>query len=97
MPAETASDPLLGPIAARHPSAFGHLLRALDFSLAPAQEVAIVEDGADRAGPLARAMRIRFRPHTVLAGGPAGPPDRVPEDTTMGRAWVSGCSFQGSP
>jgi len=71
---------LHGPIAARHPSAFGQLLQALDFQLAPAREVAIVApggevDGAGAGGPLSRAVRERFRPHEVLAGGPG---DAVP-------------------
>ncbi len=57
---------LLSPLAARHPLAFGHLLRAADFALAPVKEVAIV--GPD-AGPLTRAVRGTLRPHLVLAGG----------------------------
>jgi hypothetical protein len=63
---------LLYRLAARHPHAFGHLLRAADFYLAPVREVAIV--GAD-SEPLVRAVRDRFRPHVVLAGGPV---DGVP-------------------
>ena len=58
--------------APRHPNAFGHLLQALDFHLAPVREVALV---GDDVAPLARAVRRRFRPHLVLAGGPA---DGVP-------------------
>jgi uncharacterized protein YyaL (SSP411 family) len=63
------------PIAARHPSAFGHLLQALDFHLAAVREVAVVGGGvdADGAGALAGAVRRMFRPHAVLAGGPGGP------------------------
>ena len=56
----------------QHPQAFGHLLQALDFHLAPVQEVALVGD--DRA-PLERVVRGEFRPHLVLAGGA---PDGVP-------------------
>jgi len=65
---------LLHPVAARHPSAFGHLLQAIALHLAPGQEVAIVGEGA--AGPLARTVRSRFRPRLVLAGGEkaGGPP-----------------------
>jgi uncharacterized protein YyaL (SSP411 family) len=63
---------LLHEIAARHPLAFGHLLQALDFHLAPVREVALV--GPDRA-PLERVVRGAFRPHLVLAGGE---PDGVP-------------------
>jgi uncharacterized protein len=59
---------LIFPLAVRHPIAFGHLLRAADFYLAPVREVAIVgpEPGAHA---LVRAVRERFRPHLVLAGG----------------------------
>ncbi len=60
------------PIAARHPTAFGHLLLALDFYLAPVREVAIVGGDGDGAGPLAGAVRARFRPHEVLAGRAVG-------------------------
>jgi len=65
---------LMFPLAVRHPLAFGHLLQAADFYLAPVKEVAIV--GAEPgAGELTRAVRSSFRPHLVLAGGPA---DGVP-------------------
>jgi len=61
--------------AIRHPSAFAHLLRALDFRLSPTREVALVgaapADGAD-LGELAGVVRAAFRPHLVLAGGPEG-------------------------
>jgi uncharacterized protein len=72
---------LLHELAVTHPQAFGHLLQALDFHLAPVQEVALV--GED-TGALARVVRGRFRPHLVLAGGAAdGVPllqDRPPVD-----------------
>ena len=72
---------LLHELAGKHPQAFGHLLQALDFHLAPVQEVALV--GEDTAA-LARVVRGRFRPHLVLAGGAAdGVPllqDRPPVD-----------------
>jgi uncharacterized protein YyaL (SSP411 family) len=58
---------LHAPVAARHPCAFGQLLQALDFYMAPSREVALVGDGA-----LTRALRSRFRPHQVLAGGDGG-------------------------
>jgi uncharacterized protein len=57
---------LLYPLAVRHPHAFGHLLRAADFYLAPVREVAIVGPEADG---LVRVVRDSFRPHLVLAGG----------------------------
>jgi uncharacterized protein YyaL (SSP411 family) len=54
----------------------------LDFLLAPVREVAIVGEGAE---PLERVVRGAFRPHVVLAGGPA---DGVP--LLEGRAPVDG-------
>ncbi|MCW2990838.1 MAG: thioredoxin protein, partial [Solirubrobacterales bacterium] len=63
---------LLHEIAPRHPSAFGHLLQAIDFHLSPTREVAIA---GDEPGPLARVVREELRPHVVLAGGEA---DGVP-------------------
>jgi uncharacterized protein YyaL (SSP411 family) len=65
---------LLFPLAARHPQAFGHLLRAADFYLAPVKEVAIVGPSAE-AGALLRVVRDSYRPHLVLAAGRA---DGVP-------------------
>jgi uncharacterized protein YyaL (SSP411 family) len=80
---------LLHELAPRHPQAFGHLLQALDFHLSPVREVALV--GEDRE-PLERVVRGAFRPHLVLAGGPAdGVPllrDRTPVD---GRAAAYVC------
>jgi uncharacterized protein YyaL (SSP411 family) len=60
---------LLHTIAPQHPSAFGHLLQAIDFQLADVREVALV--GPDRE-PLERVVRETFRPHIVLAGGEDG-------------------------
>jgi hypothetical protein len=57
---------LLHELAAQHPQAFGHLLQALDFHLAPVREVALVGDDLK---PLERVVRDTFRPHLVLAGG----------------------------
>jgi uncharacterized protein len=59
---------LLHPLAMRHPLAFGHLLRAIDFYLAPVKEVAIVGPEAE-AEALVGVVRSEFRPHVVLAGG----------------------------
>ena len=65
---------LMFPLAVRHPQAFGHLLGATDFYLAPVKEVAIV--GPDpEAGELLRIVRGQYRPHLVLATGAA---DGVP-------------------
>jgi uncharacterized protein YyaL (SSP411 family) len=66
---------LFGDLLRRSPLAFGHLLQALDFHLAPTREVAVV--GAD-ADALVRAVRARFRPHLVLAGGDGADPQDVP-------------------
>ncbi len=64
---------LLGRIAGTHPQAVAHLLRAIDFHLAPVREVALVApaEGGDLA-PLASVVRSELRPHLVLAGGPEG-------------------------
>jgi uncharacterized protein YyaL (SSP411 family) len=64
---------LLGRVATTHPEAVPHLLRAIDFYLAPVKEVALLApangDGIDE---LAAVVRSAFRPHLVLAGGPEG-------------------------
>ncbi len=57
---------LMFEIAPRHPHAFGHLLQALDFYLAPVREVAIVGPSAEA---LVRVVRDSYRPHLVVAGG----------------------------
>jgi len=55
--------------AMRRPEAFAHFLRALDFDLAPVQEVALA---GDDVAALAEVVRSELRPHLVLAGGPEG-------------------------
>ncbi len=60
---------LFAKAAPRQPDAFAHLLRALDFDLAPVKEVALV---GDDLGELATVVRSEYRPYLVLAGGPAG-------------------------
>jgi len=80
---------LLHEVAARHPIAFGHLLQALDFHLSPVREVALV--GPDRE-PLERALRARFRPHVVAAGGePGGVPLLEGREPVDGRAAAYVC------
>jgi uncharacterized protein YyaL (SSP411 family) len=59
---------LLFGVAARHPLAFGHLLRAADFYLASVREVAIVGPELE-AEALVGVVREHLRPHLVLAGG----------------------------
>jgi uncharacterized protein len=76
---------LLTDAAPRFPTAFGHLLQAVDFHLAPTREVALV---GDDLGPLARTVRARLRPHLVLAGGPGGSKTAVP--LLVGRTPVDG-------
>jgi uncharacterized protein YyaL (SSP411 family) len=73
---------LVHTLVARHPHAFGHMLQAIDFLLADVREIALVGD--DRAG-LEAVVREEFRPHVVLAGGPA---DGVP--LLEGRSLVDG-------
>jgi uncharacterized protein len=60
---------LFAKTAAKHPEAFAHLLRALDFHLSPTKEVALIGDDLSE---LATAVRAKHRPHQVLAGGPEG-------------------------
>jgi hypothetical protein len=60
---------LLHELAPKHPTAFGHLLQALDFHLNPVREVALV---GDDVSALAQVVRARLRPRVVVAGGPGG-------------------------
>jgi uncharacterized protein YyaL (SSP411 family) len=55
--------------ATRHPESFAHLLRAIDFHLAPTKEVALVGEDLSE---FAATVRTTFHPHLVLAGGPEG-------------------------
>ena len=78
-------------VAANHPQAVAHLLRAIDFHLSPVQEVALV--GED-LGELAAVVRGDFRPHVVLAGGSEGTerPELMAERTAVdGRAAAYVC------
>jgi hypothetical protein len=80
---------LLWQLAPQHPQAFGHLLQALDFRLARTREVAIV---GESAGELERVVRAEFRPHVVLAGGPAdGVPLLEGREPVEGRAAAYVC------
>ena len=81
---------LLHELAPKHPQAFGHLLQALDFHLAPVQEVALVGDDLRAAGarrarrlPPAPGRRRRRRRRRAAAGQ-----DRPPVD---GRAAAYVC------
>jgi uncharacterized protein len=68
---------LLHEVAVRHPTAFGHLLQAIDLQLAPRREVALVGD-AEGVAALAAVVRETRRPHLVLAGGPGDGRTAVP-------------------
>ena len=64
---------LFGRVAAEHPQAVPHMLRAIDFHLSPVHEVALVgPEGTAELAELAAVVRSRPRPHLVLAGGPEG-------------------------
>ncbi len=60
---------LFAKTAPRQPDAFAHLLRALDFQLAPTKEVALI--GTDLS-ELTATVRSTYHPHLVLAGGREG-------------------------
>ena len=64
---------LFGRVAAEHPQAVPHMLRAIDFHLSPVHEVALVgPEGTAELAELAAVVRSRPRPHLVLAGGAGG-------------------------
>jgi uncharacterized protein YyaL (SSP411 family) len=68
---------LFAKAAPRQPDAFAHLLRALDFQLAPTKELALVAPGdaaepAEALAGLAQVARSAHRPHLVIAGGREG-------------------------
>ena len=56
---------LAGPLAARHPTAFGHLLVAVDLAVHGVDEVVVTGDRPD----LVREAHRRFLPRAVLAWG----------------------------
>ena len=79
---------LLHGVAAKHPHAVSHLLRALDFHLAPIREVALVRpaDSGEGLDELACVVRSRLRTHVVVAGGTEGSttPELLRERTAVG-------------
>jgi uncharacterized protein YyaL (SSP411 family) len=79
---------LLHTVAPEHPLAFGHLLRAIDFYLAPVREVALV---GDDVRDLAAVVRGGFHPHVVLAGGQGDVPLLAGRDPVDGRAAAYVC------
>ncbi|HEX3256088.1 MAG TPA: thioredoxin domain-containing protein [Gaiellaceae bacterium] len=64
---------LVRPLLERAPSAFGHMLCALDLHFSPPREVAVVGESEE----LRRAALAGFRPNTVFAFAPE-PTDEVP-------------------
>jgi uncharacterized protein YyaL (SSP411 family) len=56
---------LVGGLTGRHPTAFGHVLAAIDLSVRGIDEIAIVGDRAD----LVEAVQTRYLPNAVLAWG----------------------------
>jgi uncharacterized protein YyaL (SSP411 family) len=82
---------LVGPVAGRHPVAFGHLLQALDLYLAAPREVALAGEG-DELAALAAVVRAEHRPHLVLAGGLGDEPPLLAGRTVVdGRAAAYVC------
>ena len=61
----------LAQVTGQHPQAFGHLLQAIAFHTAPPKEIALAGDDVT---PLAAAVRSRFRPYLVIAGGEGSVP-----------------------
>jgi uncharacterized protein YyaL (SSP411 family) len=74
---------LIGPLAAEHPTAFGHLLYALDLAVRGIDEVVVAGDRPD----LVEAVRRRFTPNAVLAWGERYD-SPLWEGRTDGRAYV---------
>jgi uncharacterized protein YyaL (SSP411 family) len=86
---------LLHEIAPRHPTAFGHVLQAIDFYVSPTREVAIVGPADPARRALERVVRARPRPRLVLAGGAGEGADGTCEPRSVvpllsGRAAVDG-------
>ena len=79
---------LLYPLSSRHPQAFGHLLRGIDFYLSPVREVAIVGPEPDA---LLQTVRSQFRPHIVLAGGGGNVPLLEGREPVDGKAAAYVC------
>ena len=62
---------LFGRVAANHPQAVAHLLRAIDFHLSPVQEVALRRRRASASSP--RSSAARFGPTSSPPAGPTAP------------------------
>ena len=74
---------LAGPLATRHPTAFGHLLAAVDMERSGLDEVVVAGDRPD----LVAEVQRRYLPNAVLAWG-EGFPSPLWEGREGGRAYV---------
>jgi uncharacterized protein len=74
-------------IAAKHPTSFGHLLRALDLYTSTTLEVAIVGDDRE---DLVRVVRERLRPHLVVAASGTDQSASTTVPLVQGRAQIDG-------
>ena len=84
--------------ALRHPESFAHLLRALDFQLAPTRELGLVAPVGEQVpaalDSLLAVVRSKYRPHLVVASGPEGaddPPLLTDRTAVEGRATAYVC------
>ena len=84
---------LIRDVLGRAPTGFGHALCALDLSLGPSNEVAIVgppDDPATKA-LVDEVVAVRFLPNTVVAVGAPGDPESADEVPLLrGRPLVDG-------
>jgi uncharacterized protein YyaL (SSP411 family) len=74
---------LLGPLAVQHPTAFGHVLQAVDLAVRGTTEIVVAGHRPD----LVAAVRARFLPNAVLAWGERGD-GPLWEGRDDGRAYV---------
>jgi uncharacterized protein len=74
---------LLAGVAARHPTAFAHLLAAVDLHTSGSTEIVVAGDRPD----LVRAVRRRHLPNAVLASGERFP-SPLWDERDDGRAYV---------
>lgn len=77
--------------AAQHPSAFGHLLGALDFYLSPPQEIAIIGDpAAEDTRALLQVVYRHYLPSKVVALGLPEADSQTPVPLLAGRGQLEG-------
>jgi uncharacterized protein len=63
---------LIGPQIRRHPQGFGRALSAMEFHLAPVNEIVVI---GERGNELEREVSRRYLPHAVVALSEAGSGD----------------------